>query len=119
MDAPALLNALLTKNWYALAAVTLMILIQIARKNELKFWGWIPSGFRFLWPVIGAAGAAFVHGFLTKEPLHQALLDTLNSVWQIAIPAMGGAAALKESPIPWDGGKGGALQAPAADAPPA
>lgn len=95
-------------NWYAVAALLLMLAIQISKKYEAKLWTLFPVGWRFLVPVLGAMGAAFTHGFLLHESWQQAGLDSLNAIWQIAIPAMGGAAALKESHVPWDGGAGGA-----------
>ncbi len=104
-----ILNALTHRDWYAVAAVTLMVATQIARKNAPVLWSKIPKGFRFLWPTLAAMAAAFVHAFLTKAPLSLALGDT----FKIAFLAMGGAAALKESPVPWDGGPGGVPASPA------
>jgi hypothetical protein len=101
------ITAFMAHNWYAIAAFTLMVGVQIVRKNNLKIWLMVPSGYRFLWPAVAAMTAAFIHAFAAGEALKQALLDSLNAIWQIAIPAMGGAAALKESPLPWDGGAGG------------
>jgi len=72
-----------------------------------KIWARIPVGYRFLVPIVAAMGMAFVHGFLTHETLTASIWDVIK----IAFTAMGGAAALKESPLPWDGGKGGVLTA--------
>lgn len=113
MPAPDLLqglNAFASHNWYAAAAIVLMLAIQIARSRELALWTKTPVGFRWAWPVGLAMVTAFVHAFVVGEALRQAGIDVLNSLWQIALPAMGGAAALKESPLPWDGGAGGALK---------
>lgn len=101
------INAFMTHNWYAFAAIILMLFIQVLRKQEAAWWQKTPNGLRFLWPLGLAAVASFVHAFIAGEVFHQALMDALNSVWQIALPAMGGAALLKESPLPWDGGSGG------------
>lgn len=101
------LDAFASHNWYAVAAIVLMLAIQIARSRELALWTHTPNGWRWLWPVGLAGAAAFVHAFALGEALKQAGLDVLNSLWRIALPAMGGAAALKESPLPWDGGSGG------------
>jgi hypothetical protein len=107
-DLIALIGDFASHNWYAVAAIVLMLLIQIARVKETALWTKTPSGWRWLWPVGLAMVTAFVHAFVIGEALKQAGLDVLNSLWQIALPAMGGAAALKESPLPWDGGPGGA-----------
>lgn len=93
--------------WYAGAAIILMLLIQIVRTRELTLWTKTPNGWRWLWPVGLAMAAAFIHAYVIGEALRQAGIDVLNSLWQIALPAMGGAAALKESPLPWDGAAGG------------
>lgn len=104
------INAFASHQWYAGAAIVLMLLIQIVRSRELALWTKTPNGFRWAWPVGLAMAAAFIHAFVVGEALRQAGIDVLNSLWQIALPAMGGAAALKESPIPWDGGAGGSMK---------
>lgn len=101
-------GALLTHNWYAGAAIGLMIFIQVVKKYELLWWNKTPVGWKFVWPIGLAMIAAFIHGYAAGETLHASLMDTLNAIWQIAFPAMGGAAALKESPLPWSGGAAGA-----------
>ncbi len=111
-------QAFASHNWYAVAAILLMLLIQFVRAKELPLWTRTPNGWRWLWPVGLAAVTAFVHAFAMGEALKQAGLDVLNSLWQIALPAMGGAAALKESPLPWDGGAGGKSAKPAPLPPP-
>ena len=107
-DFIALAGDFASHNWYAAAAIVLMLLIQIARVKEAALWTKTPSGWRWLWPVGLSMVTAFVHAFVVGEALKQAGFDVLNSLWQIALPAMGGAAARKESPLPWDGGPGGA-----------
>lgn len=104
------INAFVSHNWYAAAAIVLMLVIQIVRSREMALWTKTPVGFRWAWPVGLAMVTAFVHAFVVGEALKQAGVDVLNSLWQIALPAMGGAAALKESPLPWDGGAGGAMK---------
>lgn len=107
-DPVTLITSFASHQWYAVAAILLMLLIQIARVKEAALWTKTPSGWRWLWPTGLAMVTAFIHAFVLGEALKQAGLDVLNSLWQIALPAMGGAAALKESPLPWDGGPGGA-----------
>lgn len=113
-----LITSLIDHNWYAVSVASVMIITQLARKYASDLWQKIPNGLRFLPPVLSAAALAFVHGFAKNEVWTQAGIDALNSIWQIAIPAMGGAAALKESPLPWDGGSGGVKALPVAVAPP-
>lgn len=112
-DPAELIGYLANHNWYAIAAIVLMIGLQIVRKHAADWWQKTAVGYRFLWPVGISAVVGFIHGFVTGKPINGALLDALNALWQIALPAMGAAAALKESPIPWDGGKGGSLPPPA------
>ncbi len=102
-----LMTALLERNWYVIAVATLMCLIQLAKTRLPQYWSKIPVGWRFLPSVLVAMAGAFVHAFALGQPVTDALSAALNAIWQIAIPAMGGAAALKESHLPWDGGAGG------------
>ena len=111
-DPAELIGYLATHNWYALAAIALMIGLQLVKKHASDWWSKTAVGYRFLWPTLIAAVTGFIHGFVTGATLNGALLDALNALWQIALPAMGGAAALKESPIHWSGGAGGALLPP-------
>ncbi len=106
-DPTELIGYVATHNWYAIAAVVLMVGLQLVRKHAPEWWQKTGVGYRFLWPVVIAAVTGFVHGFIVGKPVNGALIEALNALWQIALPAMGGAAALKESPIPWDGGAGG------------
>jgi hypothetical protein len=109
---------ILVKNWFAVAAVTIMIVIQVGKSFPAlgqKLWVKIPDGYRFLVPIGLSMLTAFVHGFQTHETFWASLWDAIR----IALGAMGGAAALKESPLPWDGGKGGAPIPDKPAAPPA
>lgn len=94
-------------NWYALAAIGLTLAIQLAKRYQLALWTKTPDGLKMLWPVGLAAATAFVHAQVTGLPLAGALGEVFNSIWAIAIPSMGVNAALRESPISWDGGSGG------------
>jgi hypothetical protein len=113
-------EALKLRNWYAGAALILALVIQLIRKNpnwpvlaKLKaLWNKTPDGYRFLWPTTIGAVTAFVAAFEAGVPLTGALLAALGGALGIGIPSMGVAAVLKESPIPWDGGKGGAAPSP-------
>lgn len=97
---------LLTKNYFALAAVTIMILTQVIKTVpwlQQQIWAKVPVGWRYLVPVVLSMAMAFVHGFLTGETWQADLWDVVR----IALGAMGGNAALTESPLPWGGGPGG------------
>ncbi len=102
-----LFTQVLQHNWYAVAVLVVMLATQYVKVHQDALWAKIPTGYRFALPALGAMAAAFVHAWVAGEPWKQALLDVGNSLWQIALPAMGGAALLKESPFPWDGGAGG------------
>lgn len=100
-------TSILTKNWFATAALAIMIATQLLNSLpwlRAKIWNKIPTGYRFVVPVTAAALTAFVHGFTAHESLTASIWDAVK----IALSAMGGAAALKESPLPWGGGAGGA-----------
>lgn len=100
-------SSVTTHNWFAVGAIVLMVAIQVLKTQPWlaqKIWAKIPTGFRFLVPIAGAMAAAFVHGFLAKETFGASVWDALK----IAFVAMGGNAALTESPLPWSGGAGGA-----------
>jgi len=99
-----LYQSLVTRNWFAVAAFTIMLGIQIGKTTVgSELYAKIPNGYRFLVPVLLASGTAFVHGFAAHESLGASVFDAMK----IALGAMGGAAALKESPLPWGGGPGG------------
>ena len=100
-----------TKNWYALAVLLVMGVTQLIKvlPQTSPFWKKIPDGAKLFVPVFLASGAAFVHGFNAHEPALQSLWDAVV----IALGAMGGNAALTESPIPWNGLAGGKPATPA------
>lgn len=107
-------TSLTTHNWFATAALAIMIGTQLLNSLpwlRTKIWAKIPVGYRFCVPVIAASLTAFVHGFTAHEALGASIWDAVK----IALSAMGGAAALKESPLPWGNtGPGGVpLPAPA------
>lgn len=105
-------TSVMTKNWFATAALAIMIGTQLLNSLpwlRAKIWVKIPTGYRWGVPVLAASLTAFVHGFTAHETLTASIWDTLK----IALSAMGGAAALKESPLPWGGGAGGVAVTPA------
>lgn len=97
-------------DWYAVAALCITISTQLLRKVPWlydKVWSKIPDGWRWLVPVVKAALVAFVGAFVEGLPLTQALYAAVGGAVGIGAPSMGLAAWLRESPIRWDGGKGG------------
>lgn len=103
-----LVTQVLQHNWYAVAVLVVTLGTQYVKTHHDAVWAKFPVGWRFGLPAVGAMAAAFLHAWALGEPWKQALLDVGNSLWQIATPAMGVAAVLKESHLPWDGGAGGA-----------
>jgi hypothetical protein len=102
-----LYTSLTTQNWFASAALAVMIGTQLLKSLpwlRAQVWAKIPVGYRWSVPVIAASLTAFVHGFEAHETAAASIWDALK----IALSAMGGAAALKESPLPWSGLAGGA-----------
>jgi hypothetical protein len=108
-DLNSLAGALRMKNWYAVAAIVLMVIVQVVRKHPITspYWQKIPNGLRFLPAMLASFGVGFVSGFQAHLPLADALLQGVGAIAGISIPAMGLAATIKESPIPWDGKAGG------------
>lgn len=106
-------NSITTHNWFAVAALAIMIGTQLLNSLPLlraKIWNKIPLGYRWLVPVLAASLTAFVHGFQAHEALGASVWDAVK----IALSAMGGAAALKESPLPWGNTGPGGVPLPAA-----
>jgi hypothetical protein len=108
-DLNDLAGALRMKNWYAVAAIVLMVIVQLVRKypKTSPFWQKVPDGLRFLPGMLVSFGVGFVAGWQEHLPVLDALMQGVGGIIGISIPAMGLAATIKESPIPWDGGSGG------------
>lgn len=102
-------GALSLKSWYGAVALGLMIFLQIVRKHPTtsRYWNRLPEGWRFLPGVVSSFAVAFVASYSASAPWNDAALAGVGGIFGIAIPAMGGAAWLKESHMPWDGGAGG------------
>jgi hypothetical protein len=98
------------RDWYAVAGLALALAIQAHRRFPwlgARLWAKLPDGSKFLVPLLGGAVVAFVGAFLEGKPLVDALMVALGGAVTIGIGAMGVAAGLKESPLPWSGGAGG------------
>ncbi len=105
-----LLSALQLRDWYALAALLITIIIQALRKWPAlrdRIWARIPDGWRFAVPMLSGAAVAFVAAYSDGQPLSAALAAAVGGALTIGLGSMGAAAALKESPVPWDGRAGG------------
>lgn len=104
------LEALRLQDWYAAAALILTIAVQVFRKAPWlgdRLWQRIPDGLRWAVPILGGAVIAFTGAFAEGASLLDALKAALGGAGAIGFGSMGFAATLRESPIPWDGGKGG------------
>lgn len=95
--------------WYPLVAVALTIGIQILRMPKLRdyLWAHIPDGAKMLVPILGPVVYAIVQAYQANADAKTAFGMVMAALFGIGLPAMGLHAALKESPIPWDGGAGG------------
>ena len=94
---------------YPLVAALLTFALQIAKKSPYTktLYEKTPVGWRWLTPVIAGGAMGFVHGYQAGHTVTGALLETVFGIFGVSFTAMGLAAGLKESPIPWSGGAGG------------
>lgn len=94
---------------YPIVAVLLTFSMQIARKSPraAALLKKIPDGFRWAVPVLTGAVVGFVSGYQKGYHLTGSLLEAGAGLFGVSFTSMGVAAALKESPLPWDGGAGG------------
>jgi hypothetical protein len=108
-SADELVTALRLHNWYAIVAFALMAFTQLVRKHPVTspWWQKIPDGWRFVPGVVASFAVGFTTAFLGHETFGAAIVAGFGGVAGIALPAMGLAAGLKESKVPWDGGAGG------------
>ncbi|HWA29089.1 MAG TPA: hypothetical protein VG734_25795 [Lacunisphaera sp.] len=104
-----LTQAIQLRNWYAVAALVLTLLIQVVRKAPIlrDAWAKIPNGWRWLVPILSGGVTGFVDAYNSGLPLGAAAVATLGGALGIGLGAMGLNAALTESHLPWNGGAGG------------
>jgi hypothetical protein len=103
------------EGWYAIAGAVLALVIQAQRRFPwlgAKLWAKLPDGSKFLVPLAWGAVIAFVGAQQAGQPLAEALKAAVGGAIAIGFGAMGVAAGLKESPIPWSGGRGGKPKPP-------
>lgn len=104
-----IINALHLRNWYALAALTLTLAVQLFRKapGSSKLWDKIPDGYRWALPMLSGAVTGFTQAFAAGLSLGAAILSAIGGAIGISIPAMGLNSLLTEAPVRWNGGAGG------------
>lgn len=112
MDAAQqILHSFQVHDWYAAAALILMLVLQCVRQGNIplltKLWNKIPDGWRWLPAFLSGAATGFTTAFANGQPLGVALVASVGGVFGISFPAMGIHAVAKESPIRIDGGAGG------------
>ncbi len=104
-------SALQMHNWYAAAALILMILLQAIRQGNIpvltKLWYSVPNGWRWIGPVFVGAATGFTTAFAAGASLSAALVAAIGGAIGIGTVAMGLHAGAKESPLHVDGGAGG------------
>jgi hypothetical protein len=104
---------------YPLVATLLTFIVQLLRKSPktADWWAKIPDGYRWLVPGFTGIVMGFIHGFQLHLPFSGALLnagiEATYGFFGVSLTSMGLAAALKESPVKWDGAAGGKPTTPA------
>lgn len=110
MNPEDLINAIHLRNWYAVAGLALTLVVQIVRKQPQLaewLWNWWPNGYRWVPVAIAGAVVAFSVSFEGGASFVASLQAAIGGALGIGGSAMGFAAWFKESPLKWDGGKGG------------
>jgi hypothetical protein len=104
-----LVSAVQMHNWYPVAALAMLFLIQALKKPALAnlFWARIPEGARWSVPLVAAVAMGFVDAFQRGDSLQQALASAGSALIAVGLTTVGAHASLKDSPVPWSGGKGG------------
>lgn len=107
-DIAPIVQALQMRNWYALAALGLLLLVQLSKTPVLgRVWAKIPDGWRTYSVLVAGAVAGFTAAFQDGKPFSEALLAAVGGALSISLGAMGLNAALTDSHLPWNGGAGG------------
>jgi len=101
---------------YPLVATLLTFALQIGKLSPYTsvLYAKIPTGWRWITPVIAGAVMGFVHGYQAGYTVVGALTEMVFGIFGVSLTAMGLAAGLRESPLPWSGGAGGAPKSPGA-----
>ncbi len=112
MDAAQqLLHSFQVRDWYGVAAIVLMLVLQVIRQGNVplltQLWNRIPNGWRWLPAFLSGGATGFTTAFASGQPFPVALAAAVGGVFGIGLPAMGIHAVAKESPLHIDGGSGG------------
>jgi hypothetical protein len=111
-DLTPIIDSVQMQRWYPLAGMLLTFAVQLVRKQPRLaswLWTWWPDGYRWVPVAIASGAVAFSVAFQGGAAIGDALQAALGGVLGIGTSAMGFAALLKESPIKWDGAKGGVV----------
>jgi hypothetical protein len=100
---------------YPIVATLLTFALQIGKLSPYTrvLYAKIPTGWRWVTPVIAGAVMGFVHGYQAGLTLVGSLTEMVFGIFGVSLTAMGLAAGLRESPLPWSGGAGGETKPPA------
>ena len=90
-------------------AVLLTFVLQIAKVSPYTktLYAKTPEGVRWLLPVLSGAAIGFVHGYQAGYGVIGALTEAVMGIFGVSLTSMGVHSALKDSPLPWNGGAGG------------
>lgn len=113
----SLVTALHMRDWYAVAALALLVVTQLARKFAPDAWAKIPEGWRGYLVLLAGAVTAFVAAFQAGKPFADALTAAIGGAIAIGMGAMGANAALTDSHLPWNGRAGGKAPPPKDEGP--
>lgn len=99
-----LLPAIQNRNWYAVAAIAVWLVIAAWKRYAPEVYYRIPDGWRWLPPVLLAVCTGFVDGYLSGLPWQQSALRALFAALTMGVGAMGVHGAVAASPLPYGGG---------------
>lgn len=97
---------------YAGLAASQVAITQLVRKWPLTapIWKSIPDGYRWIPGVVFGFTAGVAEAAMRSTSNAEAIGYGIKGILAVSFPAMGLAAVLRESPLPWDGGAGGKPQ---------
>ncbi len=98
-----------TRAAYPIIAMLVTFALQIAKVSPYTkvLYAKTPVGWRWLTPVIAGGAMGFAHGYQQHYTVVGSLLEMAMGMFGVGATAMGINAGLTESPVPWNGGKGG------------
>lgn len=102
-----LLTAIQSRAWYPIVGIALWLAMDLWKRLAPNLSAKIPDGWRWLPPVVVAAAGGFVDAYQSGASAGLAACVALYAVLGVAAPSMGLHSALRESPLPYAGGKAG------------